>query len=516
VRRKEIALRAALGAGRARILRQLLTESVLLSLIGGGLGVLLGTFALSIFQSALPQSLPGLAEVKIDLNVLAFAAGLAVATGLLFGAAPALICAQVDLTESIKSGGQRSTGSMWTHLRSWLIAGELALTTVLVVTAGLLGKTLFVLSQVNPGFQPEHILTIRITPNQSFCKQQAACVALYSELVRRARGISGVSEAAVANTIPMDGKFGLEIVPVDVEGHPKSPDFPSPVFLGGAITPGYLQMMHIPLLEGRGLAETDGANSAGVVLVTASTAKRYWPGENAIGKHIKPAWDKNWRTVVGVVGDVRQYSLTEDRPDWIRGAIYMPYSQSVQIDQELPAAMNLLVKTSAADPERIGSEIRRLAVEQSPNVPISEVQTMEAIVSASIAGRRSTTGLFISFAIAALLLAAVGVYGLISYSVSQRAYEIGVRMAIGATKRNVVGLILAQGLKVAVMGIAAGTIVAFVSTRFLSSLLYGVGATDPFTFAAVSALLLGISAAACCVPAWRAAQIDPTKSLRLE
>jgi putative ABC transport system permease protein len=514
VRRKEIALRAALGAGRARILRQLLTESVLLSLIGGGLGILLGTFALSVFQSALPQNLPGLAEVKIDLNVLGFAAGLAVATGLLFGAAPALICAQVDLTESIKSGGQRSNGSTWTHLRSWLIAGELALTMVLVVTAGLLGKTLFVLSQVNPGFQPEHILTIRITPNQSLCKQQATCVALYTELVRRARGISGVSEAAVANTIPMDGKFGLEIVPVDVEGH--TLDFPTPVFLGGAITPGYLQMMHIPLQEGRGLAETDGPNSAGVVLVTASTAKRYWPGENAIGKHIKPAWDKNWRTVVGVVGDVRHYNLTGNTPDWIRGAIYMPYSQSVQIDRQLPAAMNLLVKTSAADPERIGSEIRRLAVEQSPNVPISEVETMEAIVSASIAGRRSTTGLFISFAIAALLLAAVGVYGLISYSVSQRTYEIGVRMAIGATKSNVVGLILAQGLKVAVMGIAAGTMAAFASTRFLSSLLYGVGATDPFTFAAVSALLLGISAAACCVPAWRAAQINPTTSLRLE
>jgi putative ABC transport system permease protein len=287
------------------------------------------------------------------------------------------------------------------------------------------------------------------------------------------------------------------------------------MFLGNAITPEYLQTMGIPLLSGRAFTEADGANSAGVVLVSASTAKHYWPGENAVGKHIKPAWDRQWRTVVGVVGDVRQLNLIKGLPDWITGAIYMPYPQSVQLDQQLPAVMNLLVKT-AADPDRIGNEIRRLAIDLNPNVPVSQVQTMDDIVSASITERRSTMGLFISFAAAAIILAAVGIYGLVSYSVSQRTYEIGVRLAMGATKTNVVALILTQSLKVAVLGIGAGIIGAVLLTRFLSSLLYGVAATDPLTFSAVGALLFAITAAASCVPAWRAAQIDPSKSLRAE
>jgi predicted permease len=516
VRQKEIALRAALGAGRARILRQLLTESVLLSMLGAGLGVVLGAAALSVFKSVLPPDTPGLSSAHIDLQVFGYAAGLAVLTGLAFGMAPALSAARVNLTEAIKTGSQRSTAHAGTRLRGWLISGELALTVVLVVAAGLLVKTLYVLSQVNPGFHAEHILTIRITPNQSLCKERAACIALYDDLVRSARAIPGVASAAVANTIPMDGRFALAALPVDLEGHPKSADFPSPMFWAGSITPDYLPMMRIPLLAGRGFTEADGANSSGVVLVAASTASRYWPGENAVGKHIKTAADREWRTVVGVVSDVRQNNLTGAAPDFIRGAIYTPYAQSsVQVNRQLPAAMNLLVKTSA-DPARIRSEMRRLAIRRSPNVPVSEVQTMESVVSDSIANRRSTMGLFISFAVAAMILASVGVYGLVSYSVSQRTAEIGVRMAIGASKGNVVALILRQCLKVAALGIGAGIIAAIVLTRFLASLLYGVAPTDLLTFSAVSVLLLGITAAASCVPAWRAAQIDPTKSLRAE
>jgi putative ABC transport system permease protein len=331
----------------------------------------------------------------------------------------------------------------------------------------------------------------------------------------RAREIPGVSEAAIANTIPMDGKFELSAIPVDVEGHTKATDFPAPMFWAGSITPRYLQMMGIRLLAGRGFTEADGAESAGVLLVTTSTAKRFWPGEDPVGKHIKTAWERPWRTVVGVVDEVRQYDLTGESPDWISGAIYMPYPQSVQIDRHLPAAMNLLVKTSA-DPVRVGSELRRLATERNPNVPISEVQTLESIVSASVANRRSTMSLFLSFGAAAILLAAVGVYGLVSYSVSQRTYEIGVRMAMGATKRNVVALILTQSLRVALPGIAAGVIAAIVLSRFLSSLLYGVAATDPLTFSAVTLLLLGIAVAASGLPAWRAAQIDPIKALRVD
>ncbi|MBZ5625475.1 MAG: ABC transporter permease [Acidobacteriia bacterium] len=381
-RRKEMALRAALGAGRARLLGQLLTESVLLSTIGGGLGALLGTAALSVFRSVLPRDIPGIAEVSIDLPVLGFVAGLAILTGLAFGIAPAWSAAQINLTDSIKTGSQRSTAHKWTRLRSWFIAAELALTVVLVVAAGLLIKTLFVLSQVNRGFRTEHILTIRITPDQSMCKERAACIAHYRELLGRAHAIPGVSEAAVANTIPLDGKFGGSVIPVDVEGHPKSADFPAPMFLASAITPDYFSITRIPLLAGRVLREADGANSAGVLMVDASTARRYWPGDKAVGKHIKTASEREWRTVVGVVGDVRQFDLTGNTPDFISGVVYMPYAQSVQAEGQLPAAMTLLVKSSA-DPVRIGNEIRRLATDQGPNVPVGELETMEGVVSAS-------------------------------------------------------------------------------------------------------------------------------------
>jgi predicted permease len=515
VRRKEMALRAALGAGRARIVRQLLTESILLSLIGGGIGVLLGTTALAVFRSVLPRDTPGIAEVTIDPAILAFAAGLTIFTGIAFGMAPALSAAQVDLTESIKTGSQRHSGRGWSRFRRWLIGAEVALTVVLLVAAGLLIRTVRVLSQVDPGFRAEQILTIRITPNQSLCDPRSRCIALYDELVRRASQIPGVSAAAITNSIPMDGRFTSAAIPVDVEGHPKTADFPAPMFWSGAISPEYLSMMHIPLLAGRVFNAADTEQSPGVLLVSTSTANRYWPGEDAVGKHIKSAGDREWRTVVGVVADVRQNALTGEIPSFVTGAIYMPYSQSVQGKGRPPAAMNLLVKTSA-DPARVSAEIRKLAVTQNPNVPISEVETMEGVVSASIAGRRSTMSLFSSFAAAALILAVAGVYGLLSYSVSQRTYEIGLRMAIGATRTNILGLILGQSLKIAGAGVAAGVLAAILLTRFLTSQLYGVEATDWMTFTAVAALLLGITAAASSIPAWRAARIHPTKSLRVD
>lgn len=516
VRRKEIALRAALGAGRARILRQLLTESVLLSVIGSMLGIFIGIAVLSVFRSVLPQNIPGLADVSIDLPVLGFVAGLAVLTGLAFGSAPALSSAQIDLTESIKTGSQRSTAHAWTRLRSWLIAGEVALSVVLVVAAGLLIKTLYVLSHVNPGFHSAQILTIRIAPNDSQCKERAACIALYNELLRRARSIPGVMEAAVANTIPMDGKFGPATIPVDLADRPRTADFPSPMFVASAITPDYFSMLDIPLLAGRRFTESDAANAAGVVLIPASTAKTFWPNESAVGKQIRRAGEQPWRTVVGVVADVHQFNLTNNPPPGISGAMYMPYAQSsVQSGLILPAAMTLLVKTSA-DPARVGNEIRKLATDLNPNVPISNVQSMEAMVSESVAGRRSTMAIFISFALAAIVLAAVGIYGLLSYSVTQRTYEIGVRMAIGATRSNIVTLILKQGLLLAVAGVGVGLLVALMLSRFLSSLLYGVAATDPMTFLSVGALLLGVTVIASSVPAWRAAQIDPVKSLRVD
>ena len=512
-RRKEIALRAALGAGRGRIVRQVLTESILLALAGGGAGILLGMFALSIFKSLLPPSTPGLAHASIDWQVVGAVAALALLTGLGFGTAPALSASQTDLTEAIKTGSQRSTASIWNKLRSWLIAGEVALTVILVVGAGLLIKSLYSLSIVDTGFRSGHVLTIQISPNQSACKYRAACVALYDRLLERARGLSGVMEAAVVNSVPLDGE--LPTLAVDVEEHPKYAGHPAPLAWFGAVSPDYVRLLHISLLRGRAFSRSDGEQSARVLLVGESTARHFWPGENPIGKHIKSTDERQWRTVVGVVGDVRQYSLTKGLPTWVPGAVYMPYPQSARQDGQIPAAMTLLVKI-AGDSVYLENEIRKLAEDMNPNVPIGQVRALDDIVSGSISDFRSTIRVFTAFAGAALLLAVIGVYGLMSYWVTQRTYEIGVRVAIGATRQRIVSTVLTQGLRVSLCGICAGVLGALALTRFLGSLLYGIGATDPAIFAGVTALVLAAAVAATTLPAWRAARIDPAKSLRVD
>jgi putative ABC transport system permease protein len=501
-RRKEIALRFALGAGRLRIIRQLLTESILLALLGSGFGLLLGGATLSIFKSLLPAGTPGLIEATVDWDVATFAAALAMVTGVAFGLAPAMSASRIDLASSMKTGGHRSTTTKWSSFRSWLIAGEVALTLLLLLSAGLLMKSLYRLSEGNAGFDPTDIVTVKISPNQSTCNQRPACIAL-----------DGVEAAAIANTVPLDPS--MPMIPVDVEGHPKSVDFPAPMLWAGAVSTDYLRLMSIPLLAGRALNDADNANSPAVLLITPATARRFWPRENPVGKHIKAAWETQWRTVVGVVGDVRQYSLAESLPAWMGGAMYMPYAQSVQGDKQIPAAMDLFIK-ARSDSDRLRSELRILAKDQAPNAPVEEVQALSDLMSASIGDFRSTIHVFIAFAAAAILLAVVGIYGLVSYWVTQRTYEISLRIAIGATRQRIVSMILGQGLRVAVCGIGGGLIAALLSTRFLASQLYGVGATDPLTFVAVTVLLLFVVAAATALPAWRASQIDPVKSLRAD
>jgi putative ABC transport system permease protein len=300
-----------------------------------------------------------------------------------------------------------------------------------------------------------------------------------------------------------------------VEGHPKTADHPSPLLWLIAISPSYIDMLRVPLLAGRRFTEADGVKSAAVLLITASAAKHFWPEENPIGKHIKVADEKSWRTVVGIVGDVRQYSLSQGLPNWIPGAMYMPYPQSAREDGQIVAAMTLLVKTRA-DSARLAGEIRSLAKDQDPNAPVGQVQQMEEVVSGSISDFRSTIRVFISFAGAAILLAAIGIYGSVSYWVTQRTFEIGVRVAMGATRQRIVSMILGQGLRVTLYGAGAGVVAAFAVTRFLGSLLYGVDATDPLTFVAVTGLLLGVAITATAFPAWRGARIDPVRSLRAE
>ncbi|MGJ5820785.1 ABC transporter permease [Paludibaculum fermentans] len=512
-RRKELALRAALGASRGRIVRQLLTESVGLAFTGAGLGILVGAGGLTVFKAMLPASLPGLTEAVIDWQIVAAISGLALLTGLAAGIAPALSAYQVNVTETIKTGSQRSTSGFWTRMRGVIIAGEVALTLVLLVSAGLLMRSLYKLTDVKPGFDAERVVTVQVSPNGSLCAQRALCIALYDQLLQRSRAVAGVRETAVANSVPLDGQ--LPTIPVVVDGRANTNDHPADMLLLGAVSAGYLEMMRIPLVAGRYLTQSDGANSGSVAVLSAAAAKHLWPMEYAIGKHIRPAGSKQWRTVVGVVGDVRHATLSKGLPDWIQGAIYLPYPQAETEDGKLPAAMTLVAKVDTYDgPTR--AHLRQLAVDLDPNVPVGQIHILKEMVSESISDFRSMMQVFLSFAGAAIVLAAVGIYGLMSYWVSQRMYEIGLRVAIGATRGQIVSMILAQGLRVSLYGVAGGILTAMALTRFLGALLYGVAATDSLTFALVTALVLGVAMLAAAFPAWRAARIDPVKSLRAD
>jgi predicted permease len=522
-RQREMAVRAALGAGRGRIVRQLLTESVLLALLGGGLGFLLAMGSLSVLKSTLPDDNALIAAATIDWQVFAFVAALALLTGLAFGLAPALSAARLDLAGSLKTRGQQMTGLAGARLRGSLIVGEVALAVALVIGAGLLIKSLWLLTQENPGFRPEQILTVRVFPQtagpqtagppQAAGQEKASYIALYDELLRRVRSISGVAEVAAANTTPLSDQ--VPIIPLELEGHPLTAGQNAAVFWSGAVTPAYFQTLRIPLLAGRLLNESDSATSAEVILISAATAKQYWPGENAVGKRIRVVWEQRWRTVVGVVGDVRQYDLAGKTPDYINGAFYMPYAQSTSLDRKLPATMTLILRTAANAPQ-VAGELRRLVASVNPDLPVSEVSTMEAAVAASTSASSSLMWLFVSFGGAALLLAAIGAYGVISYSTAQRTYEIGVRMAFGATPRRIFGLVLGQSFRLVLTGLVLGTLASLALTRLMTSFLYGVTTTDPVTFLVVGLLLLVIALIAGYVPARRAATIDPLVALRQE
>jgi len=513
-RRQEIALRTALGAAPGRIVRQLLTEGVMLALLGGALGLAFAFGALSTLKTYPLVDLAHRPEVAMDWCVLAFVAALSVVTSLAFGLAPALRASKSGLAGSVRAGGRRASDGLGINLRSSLIVGEVALAVVLVVGAGLLIRTLWQLMQVNPGFRGEHVLSVRVTPDPSSCKQRPACVALYDEVLRRARELPGVSEVAAANTVPLTGE--APYIVAEIEEHPlREGESLAPLLWAGAITPDYFHLMGIPLLRGRGFSDADGEKSEGVVIVSAGTARKFWPGENPVGKHLRLVWEKDWRTVVGVAGDVRQFNLANRPLDWIDGAMYMPYSQSVDANHKLPAAMYLIARTSTGA-AYFGRDVRDLVSSVDPNVPVGEVRTLQEIVTDSASQSRFMMWLFLVFAAAALVLAAIGTYGVVSYTTAQRTFEIGVRVALGASRRSIFGMVIRQSLELVIAGIGLGAVAALTLSRLLSSYLYGITPQDPLTFLAVAGLLVGIALAAGFLPARRATKVDPIVALRYE
>ncbi len=396
VREKEIAIRASMGAARHRIMRQLITESVLMATFGGALGLLLASFGLTLLKSTLPAGYRGLGSVAIDWRVLVFTAALVIFTGIASGIAPAFQSSRTDLTESLKAGGRGATLSTGRRVRSMLVIGELALAVLLVSAAGLLIRSLWALSHVDPGFRSDNVLTARITPNQNFCADQGRCFSFYRDLLRQVRTIPGVDQASLINTLPLGGR--LQKRSSDVEGYIPTTEKPAPLFWLNTVSPGYFNSMRIPLMSGREFNEADTTGNPRSVIISAETARRFFPNNNAVGKHLRLMGQEDWCTIVGVANDVRAYDLRRNIPSWMDGFIYVPYGPgATREDGSVPAQMTLVLRSASAVPQ-LEKSIREATASLNSEAPVSDLKAMPDILSGETAAPRSIASLFAAFA----------------------------------------------------------------------------------------------------------------------
>jgi len=513
-RERELGIRAALGAGRNRIVRQLLTESVLLGFIGGACGLLVANIGLRLLQVALPPDTPRLIDVRIDWRVLAFTAALSLITGAIFGLAPALQTVRAGFTQALNSGARGSTLSTSQRVRSGLAVAEIGLAALLIISAGLLIRSFWALSHVDPGFRPEHIVTARITPNQSFCNDPARCLAFYRAVLDQVRTGPGVNDAALINTLPLNGRVSKRSL--EFQNLRSASGDLLPLFWLHVVTPDYFRVMSIPLQSGRWFNQADESGNAAVAIMTAESAQRFWPGQDPIGKHIRFSREAEWRTVVGVVGNVRGYDLQHSTPAYMTGVVYVPYNfKATGEGGQIPAEMTVAVRT-AGDDSQVGAMLLGIVTAANPEVPVSELKTMRSVLSEAVATPASTASLFIAFAALALVLGMVGIYGVLAFLVSRRTREIGIRLAMGAQRQSVFWMVLKEGAMFYAVGVALGLAGAFAATRLLASELYGVSALDPLTYVAVAFIMALVTFLACYIPARRAMRVDPLVALRYE
>ena len=510
-RRREIALRTALGAGWRRIFRQLMTESLVLAALGGMLAVACARWSLKLLVALEPGSIPRLADARLDTQVMLFALIATVVTAALFGVVPALSTSRPRMRDALSQSARgSSSGISSQRFRSGLVAFQLAIAVVLVMAAGLMIRTFANLLAIDPGFQSANVLTMRLsTPEQTY-SEDADVISFYERLLERVRALPGVEQAGAVRILPLAsqiGDWGTRI-----EGYVRA-DNESTAADWQVATAGYFEALGIPLLEGRAFTTADRTASESVVIVNESFAKRYWPNESALGHRImsRGADDPPWNRIVGVVSDVRHNGLTAE----IKEKWYRPHSQFHRSSGFTPSAMTLTIKTSVR-PETLTGPVRAIVRELDPKLPLAQVRSLDTVMSRSVAESRFTMALLVLLSSLALLLASLGVYGVISYLVTQRTTEIGIRLALGSSPGGVLAMVVKQGLLMSALGVTIGAAVAVLATGLMSSVLYGVSPHDPLTFTLVPLVLLATALLGALVPALRAARVDPVVALRAD
>lgn len=505
-RGKEIAVRTALGASRMRVVRQLLTESLLLSFAGGALGLLLAVWGVDLLVAASPAGVPRLKEVGLDRSVLAFTFAISVLTGVLFGLVPALQASKPDMNEALKEGGRGSTeGGRRGRVRAALVVTEVALSLVLLVGAGLLIKSFWGLLNTDPGFAIDRVLALTLPLSSTQYPQPEDRARFFQQVVRRVSEVPGVEAVGLTDQLPLGGNES--IFDFNIEGRPTAAPGSVPTAGYQGVSPDYFRTLNISLREGRVFTDADKADAPQVVVVNEAFARRYFPGEDPVGKRLLPTGSRRPpREIIGVVADTRHQDLSAAAyPD-----VYSSFLQDPS------STMEMVVRTKTADPNEVAPAVRAAIRELSRDQLIWQTRTMNELVSRSVAPRRFNTILLAAFAAVALLLAAIGIFGVMNYTVSQRAHEIGIRLALGAQGADVLRMVVGQGMKLALLGVGIGLAGAFALTRVMASLLYGVSATDASVFVSVALAFALVAFVANYLPARRATKVDPTIALRYE